>query len=180
MTHILGSKRDFLDWNDEDAMEFLEIIKDIADHPEFRKLEQFTHHLHTNRYQHCLNVSWYTYLWAKKLGLNYKEAARGALLHDFFLYDYRSNPPIKGNHNEIHPIAAFTNAEKYFEVTDIMRDCILRHMWPNTSASPETREGYLVSVADKYCAGIEVGSKSYYAIYPVLKQIYEMIEEGLN
>ena len=50
MTHILGSKRDFLDWNDEDAMEFLEIIKDIADHPEFRKLEQYTHHLHCIRH----------------------------------------------------------------------------------------------------------------------------------
>lgn len=180
MTHILGSKRDFLDYTDEDAQEFLQITSDISEHPEFQKLKNYTHHLHTTRWQHCMNVSWYTYLWCKKLSLNYTEAARGALLHDFFLYDYHTEQPIPGKHADVHPLAAFTNAEKYFEVTDIMRDCILNHMWPTAGIRPATPEGLIVTAADKYCAGIEVGSRSYETLAPLLKQIIEMIEEGTN
>ena len=58
MTFVLGSKRDFLDYQDEEAMEFLEDVCDIVAIPEYQKLKQFRHHYSTNRYQHCLNVAW--------------------------------------------------------------------------------------------------------------------------
>ena len=63
--------------------EFYDIINDIYKHDEFMKLNDCRHHGIT-RYDHCLRVSYYTYLITKALHLNYKEATRAALLHDFF------------------------------------------------------------------------------------------------
>ena len=159
MTFVLGSKRTFLDYDDVEAMEFLEDVCDIVAVPKYQELKNFRHHYSTNRYQHCLNVAWYTFLWCKRRGLNAKSAARGAMLHDFFLYDWRveGSQPIEGKYVEVHPLVALANAEKYFEVDDIMRDCILHHMWPSAKGRPLTKEGLIVTLADKYCATMEIG-----------------------
>ena len=86
MTYILGTKQSFRNADDPIAMEFLETVCDIPALPEYQKLKQYRHHYGTTRYQHCLNVAWYTFLWCRNAGLNYRSAARGAMLHDFYLY----------------------------------------------------------------------------------------------
>ena len=53
--------------------DFYDIINDIYKHDEFMKLNDCRHHGIT-RYDHCLRVSYYTYLITKALHLNYKEA----------------------------------------------------------------------------------------------------------
>lgn len=175
MTSVLGSKRTFLDYNDTEAMEFLECVCDIVAIPEYQELKNFRHHYSTNRYQHCLNVAWYTYLWCHHSGLNARSAARGAMLHDFFLYDWRKEgaQPIPGSHTEVHPLVALANAEKYFEVDDVMRDCILHHMWPSAPGRPLTKEGLMVTAADKYCAAMEI---SMHTVKTVPPKIMNMIQ----
>ncbi|MBQ1319675.1 MAG: HD domain-containing protein [Solobacterium sp.] len=177
MTFVLGSKRDFLDYQDEEAMEFLEDVCDIVAIPEYQKLKQFRHHYSTNRYQHCLNVAWYTFLWCRRAGLNARSAARGAMLHDFFLYDWRQKEtqPIPGHHAAVHPVAALANAEKYVEVDDVMRDCILHHMWPSAKGRPVTAEGLLVSLADKYCAGMELSMHTVQTVPPAIMNTIQRI-----
>lgn len=172
LTRVTGSKRTFLDVSDEETIEFINIVKDIAGNEEYQKLKNFTHHIGNTRYQHCLNVAWYSYLWAKHAGLNYRSAARGAMLHDFFLYDYhiKGQQPIPGRHAEVHPMVALSNAQKYFEVDDIMYDCIINHMYPITSVSPATKEGRIVSLADKYCASLELGLTGYRRISPLVER----------
>ena len=86
MTYILGTKQSFRNADDPIAMEFLETVCDIPALPEYQKLKQYRHHYGTTRYQHCLNVAWYTFLWCRNAGLNYRSAARGAMLHDFYLF----------------------------------------------------------------------------------------------
>ena len=46
---------------------------------------------------------------------------------------------------------------KYFDLDPVMIDCIVNHMWPNSRHKPATQEGMIVSLADKYCAGLEFG-----------------------
>ena len=166
MTKVLCSTHDFEDADDLEAAEFQAIISDILSIPEFRKLKAYTHHHSTTRYQHCMNVAWYTYLWCRRFHLNYVSATRGALLHDFFLYEWKYEQPIPGRHSEIHPLIALTNATKYVEIDEVMRDCILHHMWPLAQDRPETREGMIVQAADKYCASIELGTKPYFYMKP--------------
>lgn len=71
--------------------EFENIIKDLTSNPTVQKMNEFKQHYSTSCYDHCLNVAFYSYMIAKKLGLNYKAVARGAMLHDLFLYDWRNS-----------------------------------------------------------------------------------------
>ncbi len=167
----MGSGKTFLDENDEDVLEFLTITADIAGNEEYQKLKHFIHHHSTTRYQHCLNVAWYTYYWTKKLGLNYRSAARGAMLHDFYLYE--GHIPPKGSkmrHSELHPRIALENTRKYFKTDPVMEDVIVHHMWPNAKDRPLTKEGYIITIADKYCASIELLGKPLYT-----KQVLQLI-----
>ena len=156
MTFIIGSTQTFTDPDDPVAMEFLETVCDIPALPEYQQLKQYRHHYGTTRYQHCLNVAWYSFVWCRKEGLNYRSAARGAMLHDFYLYDQHTE--YRGPHADVHPGEALANARKYFETDPVMEDCIISHMWPQGNVKPATREGMIVSAADKYCASLEFAS----------------------
>ncbi len=175
MTKIIGSKQTFLEADNETAMEFLNTVADITRVPEYRKLMEYTHHNSTTRFQHCLNVAWYSFLWCKNGNLDYVSAARGGMLHDFYLYDTKEFRKTGASHNVVHPRQALSNAKKYFEVNEIMEDCILNHMWPSGKGKPHTVEGFVVSAADKYCASLEWGSKKAQQIVPLIR---ELIGEG--
>lgn len=79
------------------------------------------------------------------------EVARGALLHDLFLYDWHVTKK-EGLHAFKHPERALINAESFFELTQRERDIIVRHMWPVTITPPKFAASYIVILADKYCA----------------------------
>lgn len=158
MTKVIGSRESFIEADDEAAMEFLHIVSDIPVNPEYRKLKYFTHHRYTTRYQHCLNVAWYSYLMSRKMNLDYVSCTRAAMLHDFYLYDRPSDAPVSGRHSDVHPKMALMNARKYFEVNDTMADCIVNHMWPTGGHMPKTPEGLVITLTDKYCASLEWGS----------------------
>ena len=75
---------------------------------------------------------------------------------DFYLYDsHREKAPIPGRHSVVHPQVALANAKHWFPVDDVMEDCIANHMFPTAPTLPRTREGWIVSRADKYCASLE-------------------------
>ena len=86
-------------------------------------------------------------LYGKGRGLDAISAARGALLHDFFFYDWRTDGP--GLHGFRHPAIARENARSRFALNAIEEDAILRHMWPLTPVPPRYAESVLVCVADK-------------------------------
>ncbi len=47
--------------------EFLEIVEDLIYTPEFRKLDECSHHYGVSRMQHCINVAYYSFVVCKKL-----------------------------------------------------------------------------------------------------------------
>jgi uncharacterized protein len=147
-----------LEKNGVDMMEFKNICHDIIDNPEYQKLKEIKHH-DKDIYSHNLKVAWVSYLTAKKLKLHVKEMVRGALLHDFFLYDWR----VKGAKDEFlphgftHPFVARKNSERVFgHLTPIEMDIIIKHMWPLTIVPPRYPESFLVSFIDKFIASKEV------------------------
>ena len=144
--------------NSADMTEFKKICKDIIEHPEYQKLKDIKHH-DKDIYTHNLKVAWISYLTAKKLHLHVPEMVRGALLHDFFFYDWR----VKGAKDEFfphgftHPFVSRRNAEKIFgHLTPRERDIIMKHMWPLTVIPPRYPESFLVSFIDKLIASKEV------------------------
>ena len=137
--------------------EFYEIVRDIIDNPNVMALSEHVQHHKTSRYEHCMSVSYITYLICKKFGLDYISAARGAMLHDFYFYDWR-NKHVEGQkkfHAMRHPNIALTNAQDIFELNDLERDIIKKHMWPMTIILPSYWESFIVTLVDKYCATVE-------------------------
>ncbi|MGN0707810.1 MAG: HD family phosphohydrolase, partial [Faecalibacterium sp.] len=88
--------------------------------------------------------------------------AVGALLHDFYLYDWHRRSTFHGLHRLLemhgfsHPSHALVNAKQYFQITPKEQNIISCHMWPLTFRHvPRCREAVIVCLADKYCAVIE-------------------------
>jgi len=143
------------------AIEFNECVEDLLELEYVQKLEEFTQHCNTSRFQHSINVSYYSYLLCKLFGLDYRSAARAGLLHDLFLYDWRMEKQPEGNHAQAHPQVALRNAKKNVELNEVEADAIIKHMWPVTINLPKYKESYIVSLADKYCAVSEIFSSLY-------------------
>jgi len=127
----------------------------------YLQLTKFIQHGNVTVYEHCIHVA----LCALKFDLRFKTGAdlralvRGALLHDYFLYDWHDGSA-PGNihpklHGFYHPGIALKNAIKDFDLSDIEKDIIKKHMWPLTINPPRCREAWIVCVADKYASTLE-------------------------
>ena len=138
----------------ETLLEFDEIIKDITENSNVSALKDHIQHINSSRYAHCKEVAFYTFLICKKLNLDYISAARGAMLHDFYFYDWRNKhvEEQKKFHLFRHPRIALENALDIFKLNDLEKDIIAKHMWPLTISLPRFAESYIVTFVDKYCA----------------------------
>ena len=137
--------------------EYIECVKDLLKDPKCQQMIECIQHGNTTTFKHCLDVSYFTYRVCKAYGLDYRSAARGALLHDFFLYDWHGYERKTGNyfHGFTHPRVALHNANHYFDLNEIEQDIIVKHMWPLTVVPPKYKEGYVVMYADKHCGFVE-------------------------
>ncbi len=94
-----------------------------------------------------------------KIRVNERDLIRGALLHDYFGYDWHHKKigpkeiiQFYKMHGFTHPATALKNAERDFELTNRQRDIIKKHMWPLTIKPPACREAWIVTFADKLCS----------------------------
>jgi uncharacterized protein len=150
MLELLKSKMK-LKIDPSDEKEYEACIQDLARNEHVRSMDQFLQHKNMNTLEHCLYVSYMSFLACRRLGLDYRSAARGALLHDFFLYDWHTNDNNEGLHGFTHPHTALENAVTHFSLNEIEKDIIVKHMWPLTVKLPRYRESFVVSIVDKYC-----------------------------
>ncbi|MFZ5754310.1 MAG: HD domain-containing protein [Bacillota bacterium] len=136
--------------------EYKEYVWDLLSNETVWQMNRFRHHYIVSRLEHSLNVSYYSYIICAALGLDCKAAARGGLLHDFFLYDWRVENLPEGKHAFVHPRIALKNAEVLVPLKEKERDIILKHMWPLTWQLPRYPESCIVCLVDKGCALLEI------------------------
>ena len=108
----------------------------------------------TTIFQHSINVACVSCKIAEKyhLDVDYYALIRGALLHDYFLYDWHVKDRSHRFHGFTHPRRALENADKEFQLTETERNMIYCHMFPRTPIPPSTKEAWIVCAADKICA----------------------------
>lgn len=88
---------------------FFYLIRDIIESEEYRKMQTYRHHSNGSTYDHSIKVAYlcYCHYHRFKSKVNLNELLRGALLHDYFLYDWhdKSDPnTIRGlAHDFLHP-----------------------------------------------------------------------------
>lgn len=128
-------------------------IEDIISNEEYLKLKRFCHHGECSRFDHSVRVARLSWKISNLLHLNSRESARGAMLHDFYLYCNHEREPME--HIRSHPKDALNLAKTHFELTEREAEIILCHMWPLADRRPVYPESYIVNIADTLCAVME-------------------------
>ncbi len=148
----------------EDAV-FEVLYKSACAKSRITQMKEYVQHGKTSTLAHSVAVAYYSYRVArclKFMGFKEKELIRGALLHDYYLYDWHCPPKLKKLHGFSHPQAALDNAKADFLLSDIEKDVIKRHMFPLTLVPPKYKESVLVCIVDKICSVYETMSSSAY------------------
>lgn len=132
---------------------------DILSSRNFRRTREHIQHGNVTVNSHVLNVARYSLALSERLHIrcSKRELVRGALLHDYFLYDWHQ-PDMEHPHKLhgfYHPGVALKNAAKEYKLTNRERDIIKHHMWPLTVKPPRCREAWIVTTADKWCSLME-------------------------
>ena len=132
---------------------------DIMQSDNFKSTRNYVQHGTIPVRRHCLDVAGQSIKINRALGLGCKERdlIRGALLHDYFLYDWhdKNRENYQSLHGFYHPGIALRNARKEYHLTRREEDIIKKHMWPLTIVPPLCREAWVVTMADKYCSLLE-------------------------
>ncbi|MEL1136076.1 HD family phosphohydrolase [Desulfitobacterium sp. THU1] len=135
--------------------EYKGCLEDLLTHEAVLMMDRFPQHGRTTCLEHSMFVSYTGYKICRVLGLDWRSAARGGMLHDLFLYDWHTTKPAKGLHGFTHPLTALENAHEYFDLNDREKDIILKHMWPLTVKPPKYKEAFIIALIDKYWALLE-------------------------
>lgn len=139
--------------------EFRETLAPIVNNELMQKSKTFVQHGNVSVFTHSMAVAQYSVRLAEFLHIKYdfSALARGAVLHDFFLYDWHKTSNIgDGLHGFAHPKTAARNAKNVFHINKKEHDIIRKHMWPLTLLNiPTCRESWLVCAVDKYCSALE-------------------------
>ncbi|MCR4990453.1 MAG: HD domain-containing protein [Lachnospiraceae bacterium] len=136
-----------------------EYASDILSSESFQSTRVHVQHGSIPVHRHCIDVAKQSLTLSHILHarVNEREMTRGALLHDYFLYDWHNKEARpKGLHGYTHPDSALRNAQRDFDLSDIEKDIIRSHMWPLTLRRiPQCKEAWIVTLADKYCSTLE-------------------------
>ncbi len=146
---------------------FKSYLEEMLQKKKFLKMNRYLQHGNTTCLLHSIAVAYFSYRLCKLLKINVheKELIRGALLHDYFLYDWHQKyKPCDGlgKHGFIHPKIALFNARKDFKVNAIEEDIIEKHMFPLTFYPPKYRESVIICLVDKFCSIYEAFNKNAY------------------
>lgn len=138
---------------------FLKIITATAADSRLSKTAFFIQHGNTSCLLHCIAVAYYCYRLAerfKTLKGHENELVRGALLHDYFLYDWHEKDASHKWHGFHHAKKACENAMRDItDLNEIEKDMIKCHMFPLNIVPPKYMEGWILCCADKICSGAE-------------------------
>ena len=135
----------------------LQLGKDILDSDGMKYEKNLKHHGTISCYDHSVNVAEKSLKIVGFFSLKVNERAliRGALLHDYFLYDWHEKDDSHKWHGFHHAEKALYNAMEDFDLNEVEQDMIRCHMFPLNPRPPKYMEGWIICYADKVCSGIE-------------------------
>ena len=120
-------------------------IRELAMQGRFYEEKEAMQHGSTTIYRHSVHVAYVSLFLMEKWQFPMDEASlvKGALLHDYFLYDWHEKDGGHRLHGFRHPAFALYNASKDFSLNRKERNIIARHMFPLTVLPPLPDGSYL-------------------------------------
>lgn len=143
---------------------FYDELKFICDNTRILESGNHVQHGSVSVLLHSVAIAYYSHSVSRvfKISVSEKELIRGALLHDYFLYDWHIKEGKRPLHGPYHPKIALENARRNLELTKVEEDIISRHMFPLTPVPPKYKESILVCLVDKACSIYEIFYKDAY------------------
>lgn len=134
------------------------MIRELKKTGRMESSRKYIQHGNTSVYEHSIRVAYYSLVLAELLHLqeHREELLRGALLHDYFLYDWHERDRSHNLHGFRHPFTALRNADRDFLLSEREKNIILRHMFPLIPIPPVCLEGWIVCMVDKGCSIYEI------------------------
>ena len=143
----------FITQEEKDKLEI--IYERFLNNHLIEKMKEISMHRGSNTYIHCFLVAKRSIKKAikKKKKINFEALLVGAILHDYYLYDWRKDRALLKKHGSKHPFVARDNAIRDFGISSEVCDIIVSHMWPfNFKLYPRTIEAKIVAKSDNVIA----------------------------
>ena len=140
---------------EQERASFSRIVEPYLARDEVRRMDDYIQHGNVTTLAHCLRVARTCYAWSVRLHLavDEEDLVVGALLHDFYLYDWHDRSTSRPHHATMHPVYAAQNARDILDVSPRVQGIISSHMWPlPPDRPPRCREAALLCAADKWCS----------------------------
>ena len=122
-----GEMIPILTWKETNRAAFAACVGPLLAEPMVRQLSLYhQHNAMTTRLDHCIAVAYFSFLICRRLGWDYRAAARGGLLHDLYLDRWPGSESGALARWRTHPAAAMHNARVY-GLTRKEEDIIVQH-----------------------------------------------------
>lgn len=163
-------------------LDFIDIIKSVVQHPNFQSMLSYVHHGEISTAFHSVLVAYLAYLYVLKhrSKVEIKSLIRGALLHDYYLYDWHQLHEGHHLHGFRHPKFSYQNALKDFpDINSKEKNIIMRHMWPLTVIPPKYKESWIVQYCDKKATWMDYkhkNSEKYQKIQKSIKKFFDYLK----
>ena len=140
---------------EQEKLELEELYQYFLNNEKIKKMNDIQLHRGSSCYIHSFRVAKRAIQIALSSNRKYnlKNVLIGAILHDYYLYDWRTNKALLKKHGRRHPFVANENAKKDFDISPEVSEIILSHMWPlNLRYFPYSKEAKLVNYVDDITA----------------------------
>lgn len=129
------------------------IYQTFLNDDKIKRMKDVPMHRGSNCYEHSFKVAKRAIrraLKSHRQDINLEVVLIGAILHDYYLYDWRTDRSKKKRHGHNHQFIASENASRDFDVSPKVKKVIETHMWPlNIKNYPNSIEAKIVSISDK-------------------------------
>ena len=142
-----------MQWKEENRALFAACLNGLEDEPMVRAMDAIPQHVKgVSCYDHCLFRAYVGFTLCRIFGLDYRAAARAGLLHDLYLQKWEETDVGRFRRLVIHPQLALENARP----VPMKRTSSAKQYVAADRAFAYYKESYMVSLADKICATLEM------------------------